>query len=270
MIVNGKQYITGNSINHDITHLNWISAHNNVISGCTNGSGPIGFTYTDQIDFMNQLFTTLGLKNYKAQISLYPQILQLYGFREVDGFYIIRPKNDTFEFKIISSEKDEFTGGFIYQDREIATYTDKTNNLIGLFGEGVGSNDPTILCDGKCYNYYLNDRLDVVEGDKSLYIPYPIDINSTNSPVPYGGVATVNVSGLIPGLIIKYSFHRNNSSDDFISSGTTTLNYRTLSSIIILNDVTTDVVFRVDSIVNPNNGCHNYETNNELIEVQRL
>jgi len=259
MIVNGKQYITGNSINHDITHLNWISAHNNVISGCTNGSGPTGFTYTDQIDFMNQLFTTLGLKNYKAQISIYPDIYPFYHYNEINGFYIIKPENDTFEFTITSADGFIEETTIIHNIRESIKYSDNmSNNIISYV-----STEPIFICDGKCHNYYLNDNLVVIEGDKKLTIPI-VSITGDNSPVSFNGNAEFYITGTT-GTIVNYSFHYwdlynpINNGNGFIKSGTITLTSGI--NTITYTNTTSSIVLIIDNIINPTNGCQYDEYN---------
>jgi hypothetical protein len=63
---------------------------------------PIGQTYTNFVDFLNQAFASLGLSNYIAQISINnaQKPTTPYAATKYDGFYIIRPIGDTFSMYI--------------------------------------------------------------------------------------------------------------------------------------------------------------------------
>ena len=101
--VNGTQQITTPfSIDVDNNSVNWISANNNIVSGCTSGS-VTGITYTNVVDMLNNVFTTLGLTEYSAQIALNTNSFLGTNSHSPCGFYLIWPIADTFEIKINSS-----------------------------------------------------------------------------------------------------------------------------------------------------------------------
>lgn len=101
-VVNGTQQITTPfTIDLDDNSVNWISANNNIVSGCTSGS-VTGITYTNVVDMLNNMFTTLGLTEYSAQIALDTNAF-IPTSNSQCGFYLMWPKADTFEIKINSS-----------------------------------------------------------------------------------------------------------------------------------------------------------------------
>jgi hypothetical protein len=84
----------------DPNTVNWVPANNNIVSGCTSGS-VTGITYTNMVDMMNNMFTTLGLTDYSAQIALDTNINVMGGSQ--CGFYLITPISDIFEINVTSS-----------------------------------------------------------------------------------------------------------------------------------------------------------------------
>jgi hypothetical protein len=53
-------------------------------------------TYTNFVDLLNTIFESLGLTFYKAQVSLKEQKIGNMSYNNHNGFYILRPANDTF------------------------------------------------------------------------------------------------------------------------------------------------------------------------------
>ena len=90
----------GHSITVDKTNVNWVNSNNVNYSGCS-GIGN-GYTYTNFVDLLNDVFVSLGLFNYRAQVSL----KRIHGDDSAseNGFYIIKPIGDTFKL-IISSDR---------------------------------------------------------------------------------------------------------------------------------------------------------------------
>lgn len=117
--INGTELITdtGYTVTIDSGTTNFVSASNNVLSGCTNGN-PTGVTYTDFVDLLNTAFTDLGLTDYKSQISL---IEKPGGAHQ--GFYIIRPVSDTFTIKTSGTQN------LLYTENEITNWFGSPQNL---------------------------------------------------------------------------------------------------------------------------------------------
>jgi len=118
LIVNGVEYVTGPPLLSAVTfnNINIVPA---AIPGEFTKNPPscipitTGFTYTNFVDFLNSTFTTLGLTNYRAQISLVGRDL---GNNSQSGFYIIHPSTDSFSISI----GDEWqTSPFIYTQNQI-------------------------------------------------------------------------------------------------------------------------------------------------------
>lgn len=104
-LINGvEQLTTPFTTTVDSNTVNWIPANNNIVSGCTSGS-ITGITYTNMVDMMNDMFTTLGLNEYSAQIALDTNSFVTGGSQ--CGFYLITPTADVFEINVTSS----ITGG---------------------------------------------------------------------------------------------------------------------------------------------------------------
>lgn len=140
-LINGvEQLTTPFTTIVDPNTVNWIPANNNIVSGCTSGS-VTGITYTNMVDMMNDMFTTLGLTDYTAQIALEtnPWVT---GASQC-GFYLITPALDMFEINATSSVS---SGADI-------TYT--RNNIIGLNSAGL-------LYYGMTYNGFTYDCLNDV------------------------------------------------------------------------------------------------------------
>ena len=118
LIVNGIEYVTGPPLLSAVTFNNI-----NIIPAAIPTEyvknpplcNPVmtGFTYTNFVDFLNSTFSTLGLSNYRAQISLVGRDL---GNNSQSGFYIIHPSTDSFSISI----GDEWqTSPFIYTQNQI-------------------------------------------------------------------------------------------------------------------------------------------------------
>ena len=75
------------------------SASNSIQSGCTPTSP--GMTYTNYVDFLNDIFVAHGLTDYKAQVSLISK--SVVNSNSAAGFYIIRPSTDTFSINTVSN-----------------------------------------------------------------------------------------------------------------------------------------------------------------------
>ena len=106
-IVNGIEQITTPFTEAiDINSVNWITANNDIVSGCTSGS-VTGITYTNIVDMLNSTFSTLGLSGYNTQIALDTN-LYVTGNSKC-GFYMMWPMNDTFQISIKSSLGSEMT-----------------------------------------------------------------------------------------------------------------------------------------------------------------
>lgn len=100
-LINGvEQLTTPFETTIDPNTVNWIPANNNIVSGCTSGS-VTGITYTNMVDMMNDMFTTLGLSGYSAQIALNTNTF-VTGASQC-GFYLITPVSDMFEINATSS-----------------------------------------------------------------------------------------------------------------------------------------------------------------------
>ena len=100
-LINGtEQLTTPFTTTVDPNTVNWISANNNIVSGCTSGS-VTGITYTNMVDMMNDMFTTLGLSGYSAQIALNTNPFVTGGSQ--CGFYLMTPVSDMFEINVTSS-----------------------------------------------------------------------------------------------------------------------------------------------------------------------
>ena len=97
MIVNSIEYITGPPLTYNLNFVNFnaIPASNTTEEIC--GGVFSSYTYTNFVDFLNNTFTTLGLTNYTAQLSLVGREL---GGSTKTGFYIIHPATDSFRFNI--------------------------------------------------------------------------------------------------------------------------------------------------------------------------
>ena len=86
--------------------IKWTAATNSLVYKCTPGQ-VTGLTYTNYVDFLNSVFTTLGLTGYKAQISRKAQKVGLGNYNENNGFYILYPENDTFTIKTESVNNND-------------------------------------------------------------------------------------------------------------------------------------------------------------------
>ena len=104
--INGVEKIVGTppTISLDETNIDWISSNNLVVSACTAGS-VTGITYTNFVDMLNNTFTSLGLVDYRAQISQTQRIADN-NCEKHDGFYIVSPIGESFE--IIVEQPIEF------------------------------------------------------------------------------------------------------------------------------------------------------------------
>jgi hypothetical protein len=100
-LINGvEQLTTPFTTTINANTVNWVPANNTIVSGCTSGS-VTGITYTNMVDMMNDMFTTLGLSGYSAQIAL-EQNTFVTGNSQC-GFYLMTPASDMFEINVTSS-----------------------------------------------------------------------------------------------------------------------------------------------------------------------
>ena len=108
--VNGHDLLNTTFVSDEInqSNINWVAAQNEIISGCTLGN-PTGWTYTNFVDFLNDMFMSLGLSaQYEARLS-YKEInystladgtITNSAPKSKNGFYLIFPEDDTFELTI--------------------------------------------------------------------------------------------------------------------------------------------------------------------------
>jgi hypothetical protein len=150
MTVNGgTELIAGTGYSKTITEntINVVPAANNVESGCTM-TPPVGYTYTDFVDLLNEVFVDLGLTNYTAQISLIeinPEPISPYhGLNSKAGFYIIRPENETFVLKTTS---DIAVNNMVYTESALAIDWNGPfyNNYEGMTCEGITVVDGVVI-----------------------------------------------------------------------------------------------------------------------------
>lgn len=94
MVVNGVEIVTGTTP----TYLLDSSNFDTVMT-------PTGLTYTNFVTFMNQAFVEIGAENYTAQLALNGQTD---GDSSNQGFYIIRPLNDTFTIQISETNTGDY------------------------------------------------------------------------------------------------------------------------------------------------------------------
>jgi hypothetical protein len=94
LIVNGNELVVGPPPIYTLTSLNFETL-----------STPAGLTYTNFVTFLNQVFTTLGMTNYSAQIALNGQVG---GSANNQGFYIIRPIGETFSMEISETNSSDY------------------------------------------------------------------------------------------------------------------------------------------------------------------
>jgi hypothetical protein len=107
LIVNGVEYITSPIVSQtiDVNTVNYVSANNSIVSGCTVGVDPTGVTYTNFVNFVNSIFVSFSLNDYSAQLSYVDFDVQVGIFENTrkDSFYIIYPENDTFLLRLRNS-----------------------------------------------------------------------------------------------------------------------------------------------------------------------
>jgi hypothetical protein len=93
LIVNGVELIIGAPPSYTLTSSNFETV-----------STPAGLTYTNFVTFLNQAFASLGLANYSAQLALNGN---QHGSQN-QGFYIIRPLDDTFSMQISETNTPDY------------------------------------------------------------------------------------------------------------------------------------------------------------------
>jgi len=93
LIVNGVEFIIGAPPVYTLTSSNFETA-----------STPAGLTYTNFVTFLNQAFASFGLANYSAQLALNGD---QHGSQN-QGFYIIRPLDDTFSMQISETNSPDY------------------------------------------------------------------------------------------------------------------------------------------------------------------
>ena len=130
-----------------INTINWVTAVSNNYYNCD--SINTGKTYDNFVDLLNQVFTGYNLTEYKAQLSLkdIPPLNSQYSSERTLGFYIIKPKNDTFKINITAVSQWDGEMKLIITEKGI---TDSYNN--NLWRE----NYTLTFCDGINYSYELN------------------------------------------------------------------------------------------------------------------
>ena len=90
LIVDTTQLITGTTPTYDLS----LSTLNSINIGA-------GKTYSNFVDFLNEIFVSLGLVNYRAQLSVTNlNNNSLGGNPQYNGFYIIKPATDAFTIHI--------------------------------------------------------------------------------------------------------------------------------------------------------------------------
>jgi hypothetical protein len=93
LIVNGVELIIGAPPTYTLTSSNFETV-----------STPAGLTYTNFVTFLNQAFASLGLSKYSAQLALNGD----QHASNNQGFYIIRPLNDTFSMQISETNSPDY------------------------------------------------------------------------------------------------------------------------------------------------------------------
>jgi hypothetical protein len=109
MVVNGSEIITDTSPTYLLDSSNFDTV-----------STPAGLTYTNFVTFMNQAFAQIGATNYTAQLALNGQTA---GENPNQGFYIIRPLDDTFTIQVSETN----TGDYYFTENDMlggGTYFD--------------------------------------------------------------------------------------------------------------------------------------------------
>lgn len=103
LVINGLEYITSTIVSPtiDVNTVNYVSANNSIVSGCTLGVDPTGVTYTNFVDFVNSIFDNFSLDDYFAQLSYVDFNIQ--ENTRKDSFYIIYPENDIFLLRLYNS-----------------------------------------------------------------------------------------------------------------------------------------------------------------------
>jgi hypothetical protein len=192
--INGVEQITGTTgftttFTSGTTLL--MDANNFVVSGCTNGN-TTGLTYTNFVDFLNYVFSELGLIEYVAQISTHMNTISTRLHSSKNGFYIIRPTSDTFEFEISSD--------YVPRNPTILRYTESTVEEIS----GHSWPEYKSVCDG----LNLCNGLVVETGNTFNLCQLPEDIFYSQS----------SVNGLTSGA--TYYGMNNNSYTELYETGT--------------------------------------------------
>lgn len=93
LIVNGVELVIGAPFVYTLTSSNFETV-----------STPAGLTYTNFVTFLNQAFANLGLANYSAQLALNGD----QHLSNNQGFYIIRPLDDTFSMQISETNSPDY------------------------------------------------------------------------------------------------------------------------------------------------------------------
>lgn len=94
MVVNGSELITGSTPTYSLNLANFETVLTTA-----------GLTYTNFVTFMNQAFAEIGASNYTAQLALNGQTG---GANPNQGFYIIRPINDTFTIQVSETNTPDY------------------------------------------------------------------------------------------------------------------------------------------------------------------
>jgi YVTN family beta-propeller protein len=116
-------------------NVNWVSAVNDIVYQCTPGN-VTGQTYTNYVEFLNSVFNTLGLTDYKAQVSLKAQKVGDAYYNDNNGFYIIYPATDTFKIKTESTNNID---KYIYSNEGVTDWNPSSSwlNYKKSFCDGI-------------------------------------------------------------------------------------------------------------------------------------
>ncbi len=94
MVVNGNELVSGPTPSYVLNSGNFDTVMTSE-----------GLTYTNFVTFLNQAFAAVGASNYTAQLALNGQTG---GENPNQGFYIIRPLDDTFTIQISETNTNDF------------------------------------------------------------------------------------------------------------------------------------------------------------------
>lgn len=179
--VNGVEQITGTTgftttFNSGTTRL--MDANNFVTYGCTNGN-TIGLTYTNFVDFLNYVFSELGLVKYVAQISTHMNEISVRLNSSKNGFYIIKPTSDTFEFEVSSEHVHRNPTTLRYTESTIEEISGHTWPEYKTVCDGINLCNGLVVESGGTFNL-CQLPIDIVYSQNSVF--------SSNSGLTYNGM----------------------------------------------------------------------------------